>query len=52
MGVLPARCSKRFVLTKGSSSRYAIHNLIRLLNDYELQKANVLKTDSSMSYHC
>ena len=63
--VMSTRCSERFALTKGSSSRYvnsAIPNMIRLPNDYELQKANVLKMiskctmpmnyDSSMSYHC
>ena len=60
---MSTRCSERFALTKGSSSRYvnsAIPNMIRLLNDYELKKAKVLQTissmpmnyDSSMSYHC
>ena len=62
---MSTRCSERFALTKGSSSRYvnsAIPNMIRLLNDYELKKAKVLQTisycsmpmnyDSSKSYHC
>ena len=62
---ISTRNNKKFALTKGSSSRYvssAIPNMMKLLNDYELKKENVLKAitvcpmpmnyDSSMSYHC
>ena len=62
---MSTRNVEKFALTRGSSSRYvksAIPSMIRLLNDSELKKANVLKAisayvkpmnyDSSMSYHC